>query len=273
MARKRMIDPSLWSDDGFAELTPRQQVLYIGLFSTADDEGKLKGSATALALALPAAYMATPLDEIEADLEAVLERMTKIERYTVNGFVYLRFKNYQDWQKIDHPSKSKLPDPGSGSFGEHSGNDQGTLGERSKKTRPNRIEVNRTEEKLTEERGASAVAGRKPTPLTRAHRLPEDWEPNETVQRIATDHGITGAAFTAEVAAFKNHYLANGKTMVDWQRTAMNWMARAPQFNRGSPKNGHIPSRDNVMTGDGGWFDDSEDNPFAGRVIRAAAPQ
>ncbi len=106
-----MIDPTIWSDDGFAELTPVQQVLYIGLFSNADDEGRLKGTARAIRLMLPAVYGGCDLETIEADLAAVLRSMTQLRRYVVGGKAYLVFRNYNTWQRIEKQAPSLLPGP------------------------------------------------------------------------------------------------------------------------------------------------------------------
>lgn len=111
MPRRRIIDPSLWQDEGFAELSPRQQTLFIGLFSNADDEGRLSGSATAIRLSLPAVFGGAELAEIEADIEAVLRSMRRLVRYEVDGRAYLAFKNWARWQRIDRPSASDLPPP------------------------------------------------------------------------------------------------------------------------------------------------------------------
>lgn len=106
-----MLDPSIWTDEGFATLTPRQQVLYIGLISNADDDGRLKGSSAAVRLMLPAVFNAVRMRDVEDDLRAVLARMTKLVRYTVDGVIYLCFLNYRDWQNINRPTASRLPTP------------------------------------------------------------------------------------------------------------------------------------------------------------------
>lgn len=104
-----MIDPSIWTDEGMAELTPRQQLMYIGMFSIADDDGRLKGSATAIALALPTVCLGVSKEDIEADINAVVATMTRLCRYDVNGSWYLEFTNFRKWQVINKPTDSKLP--------------------------------------------------------------------------------------------------------------------------------------------------------------------
>lgn len=111
MARKRMLDPSIWQDEGMAELSPRQQLLYIGLISNADDDGRLKGSPAAIRLFLPVVYAGGALKDIQADLDAVLGTMTQLQRYEVDGKPYLTFRTYRRWQKIERPSPSVLPPP------------------------------------------------------------------------------------------------------------------------------------------------------------------
>ena len=44
MARKRMIDPSIWINEDFGTLTNLAKLVFIGLFSIADDEGRGKAS-------------------------------------------------------------------------------------------------------------------------------------------------------------------------------------------------------------------------------------
>lgn len=161
MARKRMIDPSIWTDEGMAELTPRQQLMYIGLFSNADDDGRLKASPTAIALMLPTIYSMSDRGTIEEDLTNVLAAMNQLVKYDVDGREYLAFKNYRQWQRIDKPSASILPPPPDKTpeprpkmacevsqpesdpepFVDHSANDSGT------------VPPNRREEKGKEEKG------------------------------------------------------------------------------------------------------------------------
>jgi hypothetical protein len=111
VARKRMIDPSIWTDEGMAALTPRQQLLYIGLVSNADDAGRLRGSAIAVRLMLPTVFGEATVEEIEAELVAVLGQMRKLCRYQHDGNTYLAFRNYSRWQNINRPTPSKMPHP------------------------------------------------------------------------------------------------------------------------------------------------------------------
>lgn len=111
MARQRMINPSIWVDEGMAELTLRQQLLYIGLFSNADDAGRLKRSLSGIRLMLPTVYPRATNEDVAEDLLCVLSAMTKLIAYEVENRSYLAFINYATWQKISHPTPSRLPPP------------------------------------------------------------------------------------------------------------------------------------------------------------------
>ncbi len=173
MARKRMIDPSIWTDEGMADLTPRQQLLYIGLFSNADDEGRMKASPAALRLTLPTLYSAVPTAEIAEDTAAVVGAMRRLIRYEVDGRTYIAFRNYRQWQRIDKPSASILPEPPEER--EDSMSVPGVFDDSSESERvaftPSIEEV-----KLREERGEETPptpqGAREPTPLRR-REMPE----------------------------------------------------------------------------------------------------
>ena len=45
MARKRMIDPNIWQSEDFAQLDPFQRLVFIGMFSNADDLGRGRAKA------------------------------------------------------------------------------------------------------------------------------------------------------------------------------------------------------------------------------------
>ena len=166
-----------------ADLTPRQQLLYIGLFSNADDAGRLKASPASLKLILPTIYAGVPPQKIRSDLGAVLGSMRRLLAYTVDGRDYLAFENFRHWQKIDRPSASDLPQPPTES--DDSANGHRTFDECSTSVRPSRArgekKTEEEEEKLeevslgeddgTREATAPAVAVVPPENLARFHQV------------------------------------------------------------------------------------------------------
>lgn len=144
-----------------AELTPRQQLLYIGMVSNADDDGRLKGSPVAVSLMLPTVYSSNDRGALAEDLASVLSVMRQLVRYVVEGREYLAFTNYAKWQRIDKPTPSVLPAPPdkSGDDRQESAFDRadsdstlGVVGDESANDQ-RAVPPNRKEEKLREEKG------------------------------------------------------------------------------------------------------------------------
>lgn len=229
MARKRMIDPSIWTDDGMAELTPRQQLLYIGLVSNADDEGRLKGSASAVRLLLPTIYGGVALDDVQGDLGAVLGAFRQLRAYRVEGRPYLVFLNYARWQRIDKPSASILPAPPDDSpnvprtVDEDSPNAPGPVPPKLKEEK--RREVSGEEESGGEgsvrEGGVETPEGRK-----RPTRLPDNFpltpERRDLSRRLRPD--LDPEWHHAE---FCSYWRGDGRTKADWDQTYHNSILKA----------------------------------------------
>ncbi len=232
MARKRMIDPSVWTDEGMAELTPRQQLLYIGLFSNADDDGRMKCSPSALRLALPTVYAGIDLAEIGTDLHAVCAVMRQIVTYCVDGREYLAFRNYRKWQRIDKPSGSVLPPPPDDStndpivFVESSENDPLAVP-------PSIVKVKRREEKVGEgETRADAPPANDPIPIQRANRadretrIPPDFAISDDMRHWARDK-VPGLDLDYAHDEFVSFWRGDGGKKLDWEQTWRNGMLKA----------------------------------------------
>lgn len=109
MARRRMIDPNIWSSEDMSKLTIRQRLLVIGLFSNADDYGKGKAKATYIrSIVFP--YDDIPVLEIIDDLETIRATIS-IEFYEVEGNSYYKFLNWEKWQTVQKPQSSIIPEP------------------------------------------------------------------------------------------------------------------------------------------------------------------
>lgn len=160
MARKRMISPDIWESQNFSALSDLAKIVFISLFSHADDEGRGKAD--------PSFVKNTtfPYDENRrvADIKSALSEIARsmsVQFYSVNGIEYFFMKNWGRWQKVEKPSPSKLPPPpivgeggaihSSEKFGECSGNIRGVIGESSP---TNGIERNRIENNIPPDTGA-----------------------------------------------------------------------------------------------------------------------
>lgn len=145
-----MVDPHIWESFSFAELSDLAKILFISLISHADDEGRgIAGAAYIKNITFPHDETRRVAEVQKALSEIALHTSTQF--YQVDGREYYCLLNWTDYQKVDKPSKSKLPPPpsvGEGGgissrqpFGESSGNIRGTLGE-SSGNKDNRIEFN-----------------------------------------------------------------------------------------------------------------------------------
>lgn len=227
MARKRMIDPSIWQDEGMAELSPRQQLLYIGLFSNADDAGRLKGTPAVIRMILPTLYAGCELSDIECDLDAVLRSMSQLMRYEVDGRSYLTFRNYPTWQKIQKPQPSVLPDPPFDAefepmnipVQERSDSSHVPVQERSDSDPLQRKEVKGIEREEVDARTRAAT--------TLREFGVSDGQIDRTLS-VFTDDAMPSIALTA--AKFITHW--DGRDLKDHDRAWANWIKQEERFIR-----------------------------------------
>jgi len=110
MARKRMIDPSIWSDESFGSLSSGAKILFIGLFSNADDEGRILANPAYLK-ATVFMYDTVTLDIIKTKRTEVIEKMSSVILYEVDGKEYIQLSRWEEYQKQqkDRIQPSKLP--------------------------------------------------------------------------------------------------------------------------------------------------------------------
>lgn len=155
MARKRMIDPSFWVDEKLGTVEPRGRLLFMGLISQADDEGRLNGHPALLRSLIFAYDHDITVVDIEGWLILLAERKL-ILRYEVDSQKYIFIANFKKHQTINRPQKSKLPEP----FSECSVNGSGVVNDESMEDHAQKKlkEGNLKEEKLKEEKGREDTA-------------------------------------------------------------------------------------------------------------------
>lgn len=107
MARIRTIKPEFPQSESIGKLSRDARLLYIQLWTLVDDEGRTRASSRMLASLL------YPYDDdarllIDGWLDE-LERGSHLRRYEVDGSQYLEICKWLEHQKIDRPSKSRLP--------------------------------------------------------------------------------------------------------------------------------------------------------------------
>ena len=110
MARKRMLSPEIWESESFSSLSDFQKIVFIGLISLADDEGRGKANPSFIKSTLFPYDENRRVAEVKSALSQIA-RCTSTQFYNVNGSEYYLLTSWKKWQKIDKPSKSKLPPP------------------------------------------------------------------------------------------------------------------------------------------------------------------
>jgi hypothetical protein len=107
MARIRTIKPEFPQSETTGRLSRDARLLFIQLWTIVDDEGRARAASRMLASLL------YPYDDDARDLMggwlAELERENVIRLYVAEGATYLEIVNWLKHQRIDHPSKSRLP--------------------------------------------------------------------------------------------------------------------------------------------------------------------
>ncbi|MEY9137604.1 hypothetical protein ACVMII_006501 [Bradyrhizobium diazoefficiens] len=107
MARIRTIKPEFPQSETIGKLSREARLLFIQLWTLADDEGRARAASRMLASLL------YPYDDDAPGLMdgwlAELERHGCITRYVVEGATYLQIDNWLKHQKIDRPTPSRLP--------------------------------------------------------------------------------------------------------------------------------------------------------------------
>ena len=107
MARIRTIKPEFPQSETIGKLSRDARLLFILLWTFADDAGRARAASRMLASLL------FPYDADAADLMdgwlSELEAAGCIVRYEVDGSHYLEIINWLKHQKIERPSDSKIP--------------------------------------------------------------------------------------------------------------------------------------------------------------------
>jgi hypothetical protein len=107
--RIRTIKPEAWQDERVGDLSHGARLLWLGLITMADDQGRLRELPTAIA------GHVFPYDDISsAKLQRWLKEVTgsgMVVRYESGGKRYIAFPTWSEHQRIDRPSDSELPAP------------------------------------------------------------------------------------------------------------------------------------------------------------------
>ncbi|CAM6583136.1 Phage replication protein O [Enterobacter intestinihominis] len=150
MARSRNIKPGFFTNDELAECQPLARILFAGLWTIADKEGRLDDRPKKIKA------MVLPFDDVDCD--ALLQQLHQhkfINRYQVKGDSYIQVSN---WKKHQNPhckeAASEIPEPSQNQNGtEQEQCNSDAKEEKEEEGKPQVIENNEAQER----HGASKV--------------------------------------------------------------------------------------------------------------------
>lgn len=113
MAKRRMIDPSIWDDPDIGELSGDAFRLFVGLFSNADDEGRIEADPRQLKKIIfgyRADVKVADVIKLRADL---CKHLASLVHYRAGGKEYIAFRKWRSYQNVpkDKFVASRLPEP------------------------------------------------------------------------------------------------------------------------------------------------------------------
>lgn len=110
MARQRFIHPEIWKDPVFGRMSAEEQILFVGLFSIADDDGRTNADPAYLRSEL-FAYKECSIETVKALRDSVAEKVPSVHIYHAKGIDLIALLKWKEYQKPKYPKASKLPPP------------------------------------------------------------------------------------------------------------------------------------------------------------------
>lgn len=153
MSRKRMISPDIWQSEDFSKLSTLAKIVFIGMFSNADDEGRGRGKAVYLKSIIFPYDEDIRVADVDKTLSEISSNMSVIF-YSHNENIYYELTNWKIWQKVEKPQPSKIP-----AFIENDESFQLLFGEQSGKGR-RRVSPNKNKKRIEQEENRKEIYSR-----------------------------------------------------------------------------------------------------------------
>ncbi len=228
MPRIRTIKPDFFASDDVAELPIRARLTWIGLWTQADDHGRWKDNARLVKAAI------WPLDDVSLkDVESDLNTLAdcrRIVRYSDSTGRYLAIRAWHVHQAINRPSRAKYPAPPEPVNPVNSGEigycQECATGAPQTHITPDSLTTQGglTEDSHQERKGRDQGKEGK---RARGSRLPDGWEPTDAHRGYAAANNLL---IEDELARFRDHHLAKGSIMKDWDAAFRLWMRNSVKW-------------------------------------------
>ena len=206
MARKRMIDPSFWTDEKIGECKYLERLLFLGLVSNADDEGIGRGNPKLLM------SLIFPYDDIRiSDFKNSLEKLASLNMitfYDVNNQTYYQVNNFLKYQSINRPSPSEFPKFNGelSSFTEYSLNNHGAFNANIKEDKLSKDKLkkeNNIKEKSSQKYGQYGNVCLSDDDFEKLkNEFPKDYA--DRIENLSSYMASTGKSYKNHLATIRN---------------------------------------------------------------------
>jgi hypothetical protein len=218
-----MIQPGIWTDEGFLSLSIAARLMFIGMISGADDEGRGLATDRCLKASVFPADDVT-LEQVRTYRDEVAAAVN-VKLYDVDGKKYYECSKWRNHQRLERPSKSIIPAPP-----DDARKDTGTIPE-SSGTLPAELkkEVKEEKEGNTAPKRSTASAPAISFDFTTSlwDNIPDDlverWQAAYPAANVERELIKAGEWLTANPKKRKSNYRA----------FLVNWLARCQERGRG----------------------------------------
>lgn len=224
MARIRSVHPSLFTDESWVSCSPLARILYIGLWTDADDQGLFEWKPLQLKMRL--------LPGDGADASALLNELAGvdlIQAYEVDG---RRFGAIKDFRKFQRPQKPNAIHPITEKIGEYVGLSATETKPVAEQSRTGTGKSSQMEDEGGEENIPPTPRGGRRKPKI---SLPDDFPTEDLIQAMQTEAREAGANFDVRRFAtyFRDQCIAKDHRYADWAAAWRKWcrgdIAKAPK--------------------------------------------
>lgn len=111
MARRRMIAPEIWESSSFSKLSNFAKLIFIGLISNADDEGKGIADPAYLRSKLFPRNPTIRVSDIQNALSEIVQKVSVTIYADADGNSLYSLTKWALWQNIANPKPSIYPNP------------------------------------------------------------------------------------------------------------------------------------------------------------------
>ena len=112
MPRQRFIWPELWEDPDIGRLSRDERLLFIGLFSLADDEGRILADPLYLRGAIFKYDVDLSVEAVRAMRDRIARTLPRSVRlYRADGREYIALLRWRRWQRPKYAQPSRIPPP------------------------------------------------------------------------------------------------------------------------------------------------------------------